>query len=109
MPYAIGEKDGLTRQTGKDTIKTGGKAMFIYTDNETARRAVKSAAAAHGLTLAALARKMGKSPQLLNDIFNKRNLSLADIDAMAAAIDCKLLFDIVPEDATRQSNTQDKM
>lgn len=78
---------------------------MIYTGNESLRLAVKEAAARHGLSLAALARNMDKIPQELNNTLIKKNISFNDIARIADALNCRLVFDIVPRDQEDINNT----
>ena len=71
---------------------------LIYKDNKDLRRALRAAAAVQGASLADIARKLDITPQALQDMLRKKHIGFDDIARAAAAIDCKLLFDIVPDD-----------
>lgn len=69
-----------------------------YKKREDFRRLVKAAAALQGKTLSGAAEKLGISRQQLTNIFNKAAPTLEDARRIAAALDCKLFIDIVPDD-----------
>ena len=69
---------------------------MIYKDNNDLRRALRSVAAIQGASLADIARKLDITPQALQDMLRKKHIGFDDIAKAAAAIDCKLVFDIVP-------------
>lgn len=69
---------------------------MIYKDNQDLRRALRAAAAVQGASLAEIARKLDITPQTLQDMLRKKHIGFDDIARTAAAIDCKLVFDIVP-------------
>lgn len=69
---------------------------MIYKDNQDLRRALRAAAAVQGASLAEIARKLDITPQALQDMLRKKHIGFDDIARAATAIDCKLVFDIVP-------------
>ena len=69
-----------------------------YKSKEDFKRLVKAAAALQGITLTEAAQKIGISKQQLSNTFSKAAPTLEDARRIAAALDCKLLIDIVPDD-----------
>ena len=69
---------------------------MIFQNNADFRRLVKSVAALHGLTLAALAERMNTTPQQLQNILNKKQLAFVDAVRIASALDMALSVDFVP-------------
>lgn len=72
---------------------------MLYSDKSDIKKAIKEAARLQHITLAELARRIGKSPQEVNDILTrKKNISFQDVQRLAGAMNCLLIFDIIPAD-----------
>ena len=72
--------------------------MYKYIDNKTVRKEIDKLLIDIGISKAALARKMGCKPQQLNNILNKRNLALSDLQRIYNALGYNLYIDIRPKD-----------
>lgn len=69
---------------------------MIIENEKDIRRLIKRAAAAQDLTLAALARRMDRLPQELNNTLAKKFITVADLQTIASALDCKVKIDFIP-------------
>ncbi|MCC8014060.1 MAG: helix-turn-helix domain-containing protein [Eubacterium sp.] len=69
--------------------------MFIYKDNEATKAELKKLLIDKGVTAKEVAERMGVKPQQYNNIVNKQNLSLSDLNRIAAALGCKLAISFV--------------
>ncbi len=66
---------------------------MVYNDNQDIRKLIKRTAAAHDLTLTALAAKMGRLPQELNNTLNKKHIAIDDLKSVADALNIDLIID----------------
>ena len=72
--------------------------MYKYIDNKTVRKEIDKLLIDIGISKAELARKMGCKPQQLNNILNKRNFALTDLQRIYNALGYNLYIDIQPKD-----------
>ena len=72
--------------------------MYKYIDNKTVRKEIDKLLIDISISKAELARKMGCKPQQLNNILNKRNLALSDLQRIYNALGYDLYIDIRPKD-----------
>ena len=72
--------------------------MYKYIDNKTVRKEIDKLLIDIGISKAELARKMECKPQQLNNILNKRNLALSDLQRIYNALGYNLYIDIQPRD-----------
>lgn len=72
--------------------------MYKYIDNKTVRKEIDKLLIDIGISKAELARKMECKPQQLNNILNKRNLALSDLQRIYNALGYDLYIDIQPKD-----------
>ena len=72
--------------------------MYKYIDNKTVRKEIDKLLIDIGISKAELARKMGCKPQQLNNILNKRNLALSDLQRIYNVLGYNLYIDIQPKD-----------
>lgn len=71
--------------------------MFKYNNHESTKAEIKKFLIDQGFTAKEVAEKMGVKPQQYNNIVNKRNFALSDLNRIANAIDCDLFIDLVPK------------
>ena len=69
---------------------------MIIENEKDIRRLIKRAAAAQDLTLAALARRMDRLPQELNNTLSKKFITVNDLQTISNALDCKLEINFIP-------------
>lgn len=69
---------------------------MIIENEKDIRRLIKRAAAAQDLTLVALARRMDRLPQELNNTLSKKFITVADLQTISGALDCKLEINFIP-------------
>ena len=67
-----------------------------YKTSDDIRRLIKARAALQNITLKAAADRLEISRQQLNNMLSKKYISFEDARKIAAAIDCKLIVDIIP-------------
>jgi len=72
--------------------------MYKYIDNKTVRKEIDKLLIDIGISKAELARKMECKPQQLNNILNKRNFALSDLQRIYNALGYDLIIDIRPKD-----------
>ena len=72
--------------------------MYKYIDNKTVRKEIDKLLIDIGISKAELARKMGCKPQQLNNILNKRNFALTDLQRIYNVLGYNLYIDIQPKD-----------
>lgn len=77
--------------------------MYKYIDNKTVRKEIDKLLIDIGISKAELARKMECKPQQLNNILNKRNFALSDLQRIYSALGYDLYIDIQPCDTDGQS------
>ena len=75
-----------------------GIKMYKYIDNKTVRKEIDKLLIDRDISKAELARKMECKPQQLNNILNKRNLALSDLQRIYNALGYNLYIDIQPKD-----------
>lgn len=70
----------------------GGKLMLKYIDSTQFKNDFKKYLEDNGISSAHIARKIGISPQQLNNIYNKKELTLNDVKRLCSAInlDCEI-------------------
>lgn len=71
--------------------------MYKYIDNKTVRKEIDKLLIDIGISKAELARKIGCKPQQLNNILNKRNFALSDLQRIYNALGYDLYIDIRPK------------
>lgn len=72
--------------------------MYKYIDNKSVRKEIDKLLIDISISKAELARKMECKPQQLNNILNKRNLALSDLQRIYNALGYNLYIDIQPKD-----------
>lgn len=72
--------------------------MYKYIDNKSVRKEIDKLLIDIGISKAELARKMECKPQQLNNILNKRNFALTDLQRIYNALGYNLYIDIQPKD-----------
>ena len=80
---------------------------MIIQENKDIKRLVKRAAAAQDFTLAALARKIDKLPQELNNTLTKKHVAVEDLLPIAYALQCDIDISFLPRPATDQQQRQE--
>ena len=74
---------------------------MVYNDNQDIRKLIKRTAAAHDLTLTALAAKMGRLPQELNNTLNKKHIAIDDLKSVADALNIDLIIDFQQRESSQ--------
>ena len=72
--------------------------MYKYIDNKSVRKEIDKLLIDINISKAELARKMDCKPQQLNNILNKRNFALSDLQRIYNALGYDLIIDIQPKD-----------
>lgn len=70
---------------------------MLYNGNKSIRNAIKAAAALEGLTLAAVASRLGKPPQAINNTLLKQHITFDDVQTIAAALGYRLHFELIKD------------
>ena len=69
---------------------------MLIRDRDALARLIKSAAAAQGLSLAGLGRKLGLSQPSISRTVNRSDMTAGQLQDIAAALGCVLSVDFVP-------------
>ena len=72
--------------------------MYKYIDNKSVRKEIDKLLIDINISKAELARKMDCKSQQLNNILNKRNFALSDLQRIYNALGYDLIIDIQPKD-----------
>ena len=78
---------------------------MLYNGNKSIRNAIKAAAALEGLTLAAVASRLDKPPQAINNTLLKQHITFDDVQTIAAALGYRLHFELIKEPCADQLST----
>ena len=66
-----------------------------YENNGSIRQAIKEAVAAEGITLTALAAKINRPPQAINNLFLKKAITFPDVADLADVLGYALYFALI--------------
>lgn len=69
-----------------------------YENNGSIRQAIKEAVAAEGITLSAVAAKINRPPQAINNLFLKKAITFPDVADLADVLGYDLFFALIKRD-----------
>lgn len=78
---------------------------MVYKSNEELKEYINTTIESKGLKKRFIASKMGmNNQQQLSNILNKSHITFDDISRICAAMDCRLMIDIVPAEKVNDGN-----